>query len=69
MKKVLFLCGKFKINSMVITIHKNTKNQDIDKILSDLKPRKQFCSKQFLGKIKWGEDALEYQKRIRNEWD
>ena len=53
---------------MVITIKKDTQNQEIDKILSGLKPRKQFCSELFLGKIKWGEDALEYQKKIRNEW-
>jgi len=53
---------------MVITIKKDTNNQEIDELLLNLKPRKQFSSKQFLGKIKWGEDALEYQKRIRNEW-
>ena len=54
---------------MVITIKKDTDNKEIDKLLSSLKPRKQFSSAKFLGKIKWGEDALEYQKRIRNEWD
>ena len=53
---------------MVITIKKDTNNQEIDELLLNLKPRKQFYSKQFLGKVKWGEDALEYQKRIRNEW-
>jgi len=54
---------------MIITIKKNTDNKEIDKKLSDLKPRKQFRSKLFLGKIKWGEDALEYRKKIRDEWD
>ena len=54
---------------MVITINKNTNNQEIDKMLLSLKPRKLFHSKKFLGKIKWGEDGLEYQKKIRNEWD
>jgi hypothetical protein len=54
---------------MVITIKKDTNNQEIDKLLLGLKPRKQFTSKMFLGKIKWEEDALEYQKRIRDEWD
>jgi hypothetical protein len=54
---------------MVITIDKDTSNQEIDKMLLSLKPRKLFRSKLFLGKIKWGEDALEYQKRIRDEWD
>jgi len=54
---------------MVITINKDTNNQEIDRMLLNLKPRKQFRSKQFLGKIKWGEDGLEYQKRIRDEWN
>jgi hypothetical protein len=54
---------------MVITIKKDTNNQEIEKLLLSFKPRKQFSSQQFLGKIKWGEDALEYQKRIRNEWN
>ena len=54
---------------MVITIKKDTDIKDVDKKLSRLQPRKAFRSKLFLGKIKWGEDALEYQKRLRNEWD
>jgi hypothetical protein len=54
---------------MIITINKDTSNQEIDKMLLSLKPRKLFRSKHFLGKIKWGEDGLEYQKRIRDEWD
>jgi glutaredoxin len=54
---------------MVITIKKNSNNQELDKMLLSLKPRKSFPSTMFLGKIKWGEDALEYQKRIRDEWD
>ena len=54
---------------MVITIKKDTNIKEVDKILSNLQPRKIFKSKNFLGKIKWEEDALEYQKRLRNEWD
>ena len=54
---------------MVITIKKDTTNQEVNKIILNFKPRKRFSSKLFLGKIKWGEDALAYQKRIRNEWD
>ncbi|MCL2072641.1 MAG: hypothetical protein FWH18_01870 [Marinilabiliaceae bacterium] len=52
---------------MVITVNSDTNRQEIDKMLLSLKPRKQFRSDMFLGKIKWGEDGLEYQKRIRNE--
>jgi hypothetical protein len=54
---------------MVITIKKNTSNEELGKMLLGLKPRKLFRSKLFLGKIKWGVDALEYQKRVRDEWN
>ena len=54
---------------MIIRINKDTNFQELDKQLSSLKSRKSFRSKDFLGKIKWGEDALEYQKRIRDEWN
>ncbi len=54
--------------NMLITIKKNTTRQEIEKLLSSLKPRKIFHAKEFLGKIKWGEDALQYQKKIRDEW-
>ena len=54
---------------MEITVNGKTNIQEIDNMLLNLKPQKLFRSKMFLGKIKWGEDGLEYQKRIRNEWD
>ena len=54
---------------MVIRINKDTNFQEIDNQLLSLKSRKAFRSRDFVGKIKWGEDALEYQKRIRNEWN
>jgi len=54
---------------MVITINKDTRYQEVEKMLLRLKPRKLFHSKMFLGKIKWGEDGLEYQKKIRDEWN
>ena len=54
---------------MLITVNKDASSQEIDKMLLSMKPQKLFQSKMFLGKIKWDEDALEYQKRIRNEWD
>lgn len=58
-----------KIKSMQITIRKDTAKQDIEKIFLNQKPRKAFRSKLFLGKLKWGEDALLYQKRLRDEWN
>jgi|LSQX01.1.fsa_nt_gb hypothetical protein len=54
---------------MIITIDKSMKSQDIEKLLQHLKPHKLFPAKRFVGKLKWGEDALAYQKRIRDEWD
>ena len=54
---------------MVVTVNKDANIQDIDNILLSMKPQKVLRSKMFLGKIKWGEDGLEYQKRIRDEWD
>jgi len=54
---------------MVITIKKKHDNQELNKMLLSWEPQKSFCSKMFLGKVKWGEDALEYQKRVRDEWD
>ena len=65
----LILNVKFKRKCMVITVNRETNHQEIDEMLLRLKPLKQFRSNMFLGKIKWGEDGLEYQKRIRNEWD
>jgi hypothetical protein len=44
-------------------------HQDTEKMLLRLKPRKLFHANTFLGKNKWGEDGLEYQKRIRDEWN
>ncbi len=54
---------------MIITIDKSMKNKDIEKLLQHLKPSKLFPSNRFVGKIKWNEDALSYQKRLRDEWD
>lgn len=54
---------------MLITIKKDTCKQKIDKLLINPKPRKAFHAKMFLGKVKWGEDACQYQKRLRDEWD
>ena len=55
---------------MTITISKTSNFHDVENKLRNFIPtRKIFRSEKFLGKVNWGEDALEYQKRIRNEWD
>jgi len=55
---------------MVITINKDTKPEEIDKELKKLPKSKKKSLSSFYGKLKgvFG-DGLEYQKKIRNEWD
>jgi hypothetical protein len=65
--KDVFLRGN-KNKSMQVTIRKDTAKQEIEKMFLNQKPRKVFHSKSFLGKLKWGEDALLYQKKLRYEW-
>ncbi|GHT10060.1 hypothetical protein AGMMS4956_00780 [Bacteroidia bacterium] len=54
---------------MLITIEKSTGVQEIDNLIRCQPSKKLFHSQQFVGKVKWGEDAMQYQKRVRNEWD
>jgi hypothetical protein len=57
--------------SMVIVINKHAKAKEIDAALKSLeKTQKVKKLSSFYGKLKgaYG-DALEYQKKIRNEWD
>jgi len=37
--------------------------------LKKVKPGKRFNAEKHLGKVKWNEDPLEFQKRIRDEWN
>jgi hypothetical protein len=53
---------------MVIRVNKIRTAEDLDAILKKVKPVKKLDAKKYLGKVKWDEDPLEYQKRLRNEW-
>jgi len=53
---------------MTIIITKEMTKEEIEKKLSLLKPTKKFDPYKYLGKAKWGENPLDYQKRMRNEW-
>jgi hypothetical protein len=53
---------------MVVTIEKEYDKKKINELMKQFKPSKVFDAKKFAGKIKWDEDPLAYQKRIRNEW-
>jgi hypothetical protein len=55
--------------NMVVVIEKKYDKRKINKLIGDLKPVKVFDAKKFAGKVNWEEDPVEYQKRIRNEWD
>jgi len=55
---------------MVITINKDTKAEDIDKAIKKLPKSKKKSLSNFYGKLKGAfGDGLEYQKKVRDEWD
>ncbi len=54
---------------MTITVKKHTTPKQLNEGLANRKSTKVIRAKKHLGKVKWGEDALAYQKRKRNEWD
>lgn len=53
---------------MVITVNNNITPEQVEKELRNRKPTKVIRTKKHLGKVKWGQDALAYQKKKRNEW-
>jgi len=54
---------------MSIKVRKIRSAKTLTNALSQIKPIKQFNAQKHLGKVNWEEDPLEYQKRIRHEWD
>lgn len=54
---------------MVVEITKKTGLAKVNEALKMLKPGKLFDSKKHCGKVKWDFDGLNYQKKLRNEWD
>jgi hypothetical protein len=54
---------------MTIILKSRTTPKEVDKKLRSRKPTKVINAKKHLGKVSWGEDALTYQQRKRNEWD
>ena len=57
-----------KTETMVIEILKESTKTEIDKSVKKLPRPKGISAKKYAGKIKWGEDSLAFQKRVRNEW-
>lgn len=54
---------------MVIRITRKTKRQDLAEAARKLNRGKKLDAKKFCGTVKWSEDGLAAQKRMRNEWD
>lgn len=54
---------------MLIKPGKKIDKKKIDETLKQISKKKAFDAKSHKNKVKWGEDALEYQKRVRDEWD
>ena len=54
---------------MAIEIKKIGSAKSLAVALNKVKPVKRFNANKHLGKVKWNEDPLEYQKRIRDEWN
>lgn len=54
---------------MTVTIKKGVSKKKLDEILQRIKHTKKLHAHRHLGKVKWGVDALEYQKKLRDEWD
>lgn len=52
---------------MIIIINKSTSEKEIKEKLKQLRSTKLFDAKKFAGKINWEEDAMNFQKRLRNE--
>ena len=53
---------------MVIEIKKAMSKAEIQRALDRIPNRKKLNAKQFLGTVKWPEDPVAYQKRLRDEW-
>lgn len=52
---------------MTVIIKPNDSKAEIEKQLKKLKPGKGFNTKKYFGKIKWGQDAVEYQRELRED--
>jgi hypothetical protein len=54
----------------IIEVNKKISREDLDKELGKLtKKRKPIDLDKYAGKIDFGVDGLEYQLKIRNEWE
>jgi hypothetical protein len=51
---------------MVVRLEKNASQKQVKEVLSKVKAApKPFDISKFAGKVKWGQDALEFQRELR----
>ena len=65
--KKSYFCKNYLI--MTVVVKKGSGKKRLNELLQKMKYRKKLDAKRHLGKVKWNEDALKYQKRLRDEWD
>jgi len=58
-----------KIATMVLIVKKGMGKKKLDEVLRKIKYTKKLDAKHHLGKVKWNEDALAFQKSLRDEWN
>ena len=53
---------------MVLVINKHTSKRTLEKFLKSRGRKKKFNAKKYYGAVRYGENGLRIQKRLRNEW-
>ena len=56
---------------MVVLIKKKATKKEIDAVIKKVtaKKKKGFNPYKHVGKVKWNVDPVEYQRKLRDEWD
>lgn len=54
---------------MSIRVNKKMTRQELDNMLLNIRRHKKLDAKKFCGAVKWNEDGLKFQKRLRDEWN
>ncbi|MBC7570234.1 MAG: hypothetical protein H7319_10925 [Spirosoma sp.] len=52
---------------MTIKISKTATKEELAAQLRQLKPAKKLDVSKYAGKVRWGQDALDYQRELRDE--
>ena len=68
---MVFSFAIFEQQSIYMTLRVNKKmtKEELNKTLVQLKIRKGLNTQKFCGSVKWNEDGLKFQQRLRDEWN